>query len=118
MVLKVLPMPPQVVISTTVSTFPKVYPRDVFTRRARNNICSIGATVFGNVWYAVGILLIVHINIFVRAMTRDETRYPDAEKFIPERFLDTDGMLTDDKVEFVFGFGRRVCPGKSLYTTH
>ena len=118
MVLKVLPMPLQVVISTTVSTFPKVSLRDVFTRHARNNICSVGATVFGNIWYGVGILLIVDINIFVRAMARDETRYPDAETFIPERFLDAEGMLTDDKVDFTFGFGRRVCPGKQLRATH
>ena len=50
-------------------------------------------------------------------MTRDETRYPNAERFIPERFLDAKGMLTDDKVDFVFGFGRRVCPGKQLRIT-
>ncbi|KAH0833379.1 cytochrome P450 [Lanmaoa asiatica] len=69
---------------------------DVFTRRARNDNCSTGATVFGNIW----------------AITRDETRYPNAEKFIPERFLDAQGMLTDDSADFVFGFGRRVCPGR------
>lgn len=45
-------------------------------------------------------------------MSRDETRYPNAEQFIPERFLDAEGMLTDDTPDFAFGFGRRVCPGK------
>jgi cytochrome P450 len=51
-------------------------------------------------------------------MSRDETRYPDAEQFIPERFLDAAGMLTGDTPNFVFGFGRRVCPGKQLFATH
>ena len=51
---------------------------------------------------------------FLRAMSRDETRYPNAEQFIPERFLDAEGMLTGDSVDFVFGFGRRACPGKQL----
>ncbi|KAF8142014.1 cytochrome P450 [Boletus edulis] len=55
-----------------------------------------GATVIGNVW----------------AMSRDESRYPNAEQFLPERFLDAEGMLTDDIPDFVFGFGRRVCPGR------
>ena len=49
---------------------------------------------------------------FFRAMSRDEIRYPDAEQFIPERFLDAEGMLTSDTPDFVYGFGRRLCPGK------
>jgi len=52
---------------------------------------------------------------FLRAMSRDETRYPNAEQFTPERFLDAEGMLTDDTPDFVFGFGRRICPGKPRY---
>ncbi|KIJ12557.1 hypothetical protein PAXINDRAFT_171115 [Paxillus involutus ATCC 200175] len=56
-----------------------------------------GATVFANVW----------------AMTRDEARYPNAEQFVPERFLTAEGALTDDDPSgFIFGFGRRVCPGQ------
>jgi len=55
-----------------------------------------GATVIANAW----------------AMSRDEARYPNAEKFIPERFLDAEGMLTGDEPLYVFGFGRRVCPGR------
>ena len=49
---------------------------------------------------------------FCRAMSRDETRYPNAEQFLPKRFLNAEGMLTDDTPDFAFGFGRRVCPGK------
>ncbi|KIJ63264.1 hypothetical protein HYDPIDRAFT_92786 [Hydnomerulius pinastri MD-312] len=56
-----------------------------------------GATVIGNVW----------------AISRDESRYPNASEFIPERFLTADGTLTDDDpLQFTFGFGRRVCPGR------
>ena len=45
-------------------------------------------------------------------MSRDEGRFPNAEAFVPERFLDEDGMLNDnDPADFVFGFGRRICPG-------
>ena len=45
-------------------------------------------------------------------MSRDEGRFPNAEAFIPERFLNEDGMLNDnDPADFVFGFGRRICPG-------
>lgn len=50
---------------------------------------------------------------FYRAMSRDEARYPNPEEFIPERFLDSEGVLTDDDpTHFIFGFGRRICPGK------
>ncbi|KAG1732053.1 cytochrome P450 [Suillus lakei] len=46
-------------------------------------------------------------------ITRDEKRYPDASRFIPERFIDSDGALTDDDpAEYIFGLGRRICPGR------
>lgn len=33
--------------------------------------------------------------------------------FIPERFLNADGTLLDDPVlTSVFGFGKRICPGR------
>ena len=43
-------------------------------------------------------------------MSRNEEKYPDPEKFIPERFLDSSGQLdlsAGDPEDFVFGFGRR-----------
>ncbi|KIJ08454.1 hypothetical protein PAXINDRAFT_18409 [Paxillus involutus ATCC 200175] len=56
-----------------------------------------GAVIYGNIW----------------GMSRDEVRYPNAKKFIPERFLTAEGTLTnDDPAEFIFGFGRRICPGR------
>ena len=47
-----------------------------------------------------------------RAITRDEMRYPHPSHFMPERFLDVNGKLTnDDPAQYVFGLGRRICPG-------
>ncbi|KAG1849790.1 cytochrome P450 [Suillus tomentosus] len=46
-------------------------------------------------------------------ISRDEKRYPDASRFMPERFLDVSGALTDDNpAGYIFGFGRRGCPGR------
>ncbi|KAI0366792.1 cytochrome P450 [Pilatotrama ljubarskyi] len=48
------------------------------------------------------------------AMARDEKAYPDPTKFTPERFL-KDGALDPsarDPQKYVFGFGRRICPGR------
>lgn len=48
-------------------------------------------------------------------MSRDEGRCPIAEAFVPERFLDEDGTLSDnDPMDFIFGFGRRICPGMPI----
>ncbi|KAI0740350.1 cytochrome P450 98A3 [Earliella scabrosa] len=58
-----------------------------------------GATVLANVW----------------AISRDPETYPDPEDFVPERFLDADGQLDvngKDPADFIFGFGRRICPGR------
>ncbi|KAL0957070.1 hypothetical protein HGRIS_003167 [Hohenbuehelia grisea] len=55
-----------------------------------------GTTFIPNVW----------------AMTRDENRYADHDTFKPERFLDDDGNLNGDDTIFVWGFGRRICPGR------
>ncbi|KAG2111177.1 cytochrome P450 [Suillus discolor] len=57
-----------------------------------------GATVTPNVW----------------AMCHNEDKYANAYEFNPDRFLNPDGTLTDDTVSFVWGFGRRICPGRHL----
>ncbi|KAK1224441.1 hypothetical protein PQX77_012663 [Marasmius sp. AFHP31] len=58
-----------------------------------------GSTVIGNVW----------------AITRDETLYgPRVEDFNPDRFMKTDGNNPPHPEQFVFGFGRRVCPGQTF----
>ncbi|KAF9531320.1 cytochrome P450 [Crepidotus variabilis] len=67
-----------------------------------------GSLVFANIW----------------AMMRDPNVYPDPDAFKPERFLDLDGSgsgsVSKEEAKrmnpknFVFGFGRRTCPGKEL----
>jgi cytochrome P450 len=53
------------------------------------------------------------IVIVRRAITRDPDVYPEPEVFRPERFLNDDGTLRDDAtLTSVFGFGKRVCPGR------
>jgi len=50
-----------------------------------------GSTVITNIW----------------AMMQDESIYPNARHFQPERWLDG----TIDSIQHNFGFGRRICPG-------
>ncbi|KAF9061660.1 cytochrome P450 [Rhodocollybia butyracea] len=58
-----------------------------------------GSTVVGNSWS------ILHNPEF----------YPDPLTFIPERFLPKEGKeLPPDPSLYVFGFGRRICPGRYL----
>lgn len=57
-----------------------------------------GATITPNVWM----------------MCHNEEKYKNAPEFNPDRFLNADGTLTDDTVNIVWGFGRRVCPGRHL----
>ncbi|KAJ9656519.1 hypothetical protein H2198_004868 [Neophaeococcomyces mojaviensis] len=55
--------------------------------------------------------------------THDMETYKDPMSFRPERFLDTeDHVAEQDPSKYVFGFGRRICPGRvladqSLYLT-
>ncbi|KZT37248.1 cytochrome P450 [Sistotremastrum suecicum HHB10207 ss-3] len=49
----------------------------------------------------------------IAAMLHDENRYPEPEKFNPERFLASDEVEPqDDPRIFIYGFGRRICPGR------
>ncbi|KNZ76276.1 Steroid 17-alpha-hydroxylase/17,20 lyase [Termitomyces sp. J132] len=45
------------------------------------------------------------------AIEHDQTRFQDHDRFMPERFLDTEGKLKPNYQTSAFGFGRRVCPG-------
>ncbi|KAI0062665.1 cytochrome P450 [Artomyces pyxidatus] len=52
------------------------------------------------------------------AILHDPSVYPDPETFRPERFLTEDGNVKDDvMLSAVFGFGKRVCPGRHLVDT-
>ncbi|KAI0320135.1 cytochrome P450 [Amylostereum chailletii] len=58
-----------------------------------------GAVVFGNPWH------ILH----------DPKTYKNPESFNPSRFIDNHGKVIDDpNISYVFGFGRRICPGRHL----
>lgn len=51
-----------------------------------------------------------------RAISQDETIYPEPKKFLPERFMSgPDGFAAGkeplDPRQFAFGFGRRFCVG-------
>ncbi|KAF8754314.1 cytochrome p450 [Rhizoctonia solani] len=55
----------------------------------------------------------VFANIY--AITRDERIFPNPEAFISERFDGTQpGPTPLDPREFVFGIGRRICPGNTV----
>jgi len=47
-------------------------------------------------------------------MTRNETVFPSPNTFDPERFFGPEKMASEacQQVDAVFGFGRRVCPGR------
>ncbi|PCH39690.1 cytochrome P450 [Wolfiporia cocos MD-104 SS10] len=49
-------------------------------------------------------------------MARDPTIYTDPKTFRPERFMEMDPEEAElkDPRQFVFGFGRRVCPGRNF----
>ncbi|KAJ8585616.1 cytochrome P450 [Rhizopogon salebrosus TDB-379] len=52
---------------------------------------------------------IVMVNAW--ALSRDERLSPEASRFDPQRHLTAEGKLNDIPV-FIYGFGRRVCPGR------
>ncbi|KAH9834630.1 cytochrome P450 [Rhodofomes roseus] len=70
----------------------------------RGYIIPRGSTVLGNIW----------------AMTHDEETYSDPSIFRPERFLNmkAEVMETADPRAAVFGFGRRICPGRYFADTN
>ncbi|KAG0696211.1 cytochrome P450 [Suillus ampliporus] len=57
-----------------------------------------GTTVSGNHW----------------AISRDPEVYPEPDAFKPQRWIDDQGRLRVDLRNFIYGFGRRVCPGQHV----
>ncbi|KAG2153366.1 cytochrome P450 [Suillus clintonianus] len=54
------------------------------------------------------------VTLNVWAINQDEEKYPDPDEFRPERHFATDGSLLSDSISDspVFGYGRRICPGR------
>ncbi|KAG2067029.1 cytochrome P450 [Suillus decipiens] len=65
------------------------------TTEDENYCIPAGTTVIGNHW----------------AISRDPEVYPEPDAFKPQRWIDDQGRLRDDLTFFVYGFGRRICPG-------
>jgi hypothetical protein len=85
------------------------YVKDLWCLRTSGNHCD---------------LLIVDTKLFnifeQRAITHDSKVYPEPDTFNPERFLGADPA--PDPRTYVFGVGRRICPGRdfaeaSIFTT-
>ncbi|KAJ7134308.1 cytochrome P450 [Mycena epipterygia] len=53
----------------------------------------------------------VFVNIW--SICHDEHAYPQPERFWPERYMNVTSTDVDPR-QWVFGFGRRMCPGQSL----
>lgn len=69
----------------------------------------------GNLWYDIFTWPFLVTYVGRRAILHDPNVYPEPEVFNPERFLNRDGTLREDPtLATVFGFGKRVCPGKHL----
>jgi len=81
-----------------------------------NHLIPKGATVFGNIWYAIehlpAFITTICLPHLYRAIAHDEEVYPDPFTFDPSRHLGDKPQL--DPFKFIFGFGRRVCPGAHL----
>ncbi|KAH9478395.1 Cytochrome P450 monooxygenase 98 [Psilocybe cubensis] len=58
---------------------------------------------------------VVYPNIW--AMSHDEEVYTEPFAFNPDRFFDENGKLNDDDRILAYGFGRRICVGKSVAST-
>ncbi|KAG1841527.1 cytochrome P450 [Suillus subalutaceus] len=68
------------------------------TKDVENYCIPAGTTVFGNQW----------------SISRDPDVYPEPYTFKPQRWINEQGDLRDDLKFFVYGFGRRVCPGQHV----
>ena len=69
-----------------------------------------------NTWFArlISLLLPVFDLGLTRAMTRNEVKYVNPERFQPERFLRESGELVDDTMGYTFGADRRICVGRHI----
>ena len=77
--------------------------------------------ILGNAWYARLTFASVFVSLFTlkknvfttRAILHDDRLFPDPFTFKPERFTDPNvDPRVPAAVDYAFGFGRRVCPGR------
>ncbi|KZS89233.1 cytochrome P450 [Sistotremastrum niveocremeum HHB9708] len=61
--------------------------------------------------YRIPANTVVYANIW--DMTHNDAEYPNPDVFLPDRYLDPQNPQTDPR-SMIFGFGRRICPGKDL----
>ncbi|KAF8209421.1 cytochrome P450 [Mycena galopus ATCC 62051] len=54
----------------------------------------------------------VFVNLW--AICHNVQTYPQPDRFWPERYVDVTEGTNEDPRQWVFGFGRRICPGQSL----
>ncbi|KAK0184475.1 cytochrome P450 [Armillaria mellea] len=54
------------------------------------------------------------VNIYLRAILCDEKLYPRPDLFDPDRFMSEGQDTVKDPRNYIFGFGRRRCPGADL----
>ncbi|KAI8939724.1 hypothetical protein NX059_003472 [Plenodomus lindquistii] len=72
-----------------------------------------GAVILPNIWFVRWPVKIYRYTETTRWFTHDPEVYPDPMAFRPERHLDTpDHKAETDPRNFVFGYGRRICPGR------
>ena len=78
-----------------------------------------GTMVIPNMWSVSSSLALtlaerVRPSCLCRKMTQDPTCFPQPEVFRPERWLDRHTAEACNPRKIVFGFGRRVCPGREF----
>jgi hypothetical protein len=68
-----------------------------------------------NLWCDIPHIYCCLASTFCRAILHDPIVFPEPDSFKPERFINTDGSFRDDPVvSTIFGFGKRICPGRHL----
>ena len=76
-----------------------------------------GTNVIANIWYATlhrpAVQLPLKIHLFIRGISQDPQYFPFPSEFNPNRYCDSNSPALDPR-DFVFGFGRRICPGIHL----
>ncbi len=108
-------MQPQRMTSIRVSSSPRVGILNVqqYFLLLANPI--LGSVVMANLWYDICHIYSRLASTFCRAILHDPVVFPEPDSFKPERFINPDGSFRDDPVvSTVFGFGKRICPGRHL----